>query len=418
MIRTPSWPSAAVAAWAPGSLLGTLQSGFSTLLNDPGNQVQQQSVVSDAQSLTRGINALSASYGHARQTAQNTLVADVSQLNGLLGEVGSLSSKIVSLKASGGSTADLENQRNALLTGISKLAGAKFAEQPNGDLLVFTTGGAQLPTHGSNPLSIADANVGPSVSYEGGSLPGIKLGNTDITAQISGGDIGAQFTLRDRTLPTYQSELDEFSQNLATRFDAQGLTLFSDSQGTVPAGGGAPAQATYLGFASEITVNPAVTANPALVRDGTHSVTGSSTGATAFTPNPQNLAGFSDMINRVLNYSFGADVQDGVSQPASATSGLGPNGTLTAPFTAPATLGDFATDLTASQSADASDASSEASESAATQTAFSKQLQAATGVDVDTQLSTMVQLQSAYGANAKIISAVQSLFSTLLQAIQ
>jgi flagellar hook-associated protein 1 len=36
---------------------------------------------------------------------------------------------------------------------------------------------------------------------------------------------------------------------------------------------------------------------------------------------------------------------------------------------------------------------------------------------VDSQLALMVQLQNAYGANAKIISAVQDMFSSLLQAV-
>ena len=60
--------------------------------------------------------------------------------------------------------------------------------------------------------------------------------------QLTGGQLGANITLRDTTLPTYQAELDEFSQNLASRFSAQGLTLFSDPTGNVPAGGGMPVQ--------------------------------------------------------------------------------------------------------------------------------------------------------------------------------
>ncbi|HTZ71110.1 MAG TPA: flagellar basal body rod C-terminal domain-containing protein [Acetobacteraceae bacterium] len=401
-----------------GSLLGNVQTAFSALLNDPSDQTQQAAVVSAAQSLTQGINAVSGAYAQTRQEAQDNLVSSVSQLNSLLGQVGSISSQIVSLKASGGDTADLENQRNGLLTSISGLADTRFAEQPNGDMLVFTAGGAQLPTHTPDPLSIAAATTGPTTFYPGGGLPGIMLGATDITSQITGGSIGANLTLRDSTIPTYQGELDEFSQNLAGRFDAQGLTLFSDGQGNVPASGGTPAQANYIGFASAITVNPAVVANPALVRDGTHAVAGSATGASAFTPNPNNLAGFTDMINRVLNFSLGSQVQAGVTQPASTTTGLGPAGNLAAPFSAPATLGDFATDITGSQSADAGDAASAASETAATQSAFSNQLTSSVGVDMDTQMSMMVQLQNAYGANAKIISAVQSMYSTLLQAIQ
>jgi flagellar hook-associated protein 1 FlgK len=401
-----------------GSLLADLQNGFSALLNNPASQPQQQAVVDAAQTLTEGINTLSGAYQQAAQSAQDNLVADVSQLNTALGQIGNISNQIVALKASGGSTADLENQRNALLTTVSGLVGAQFSEQPDGNMLVFTAGGAQLPTDTPDPLSIAAATTGPTTYYPGGGLPGIDMGGTDITAQLAGGSIGANLALRDTTVPGYQGQLDEFSQTLASNFSAQGLNLFTDPQGNVPSGGGTPVQSTYLGFASTISVNPAVVASPVLVVNGTQAVTGSATGASAFTPNPDNLAGFTGMIDRVLNYALGADVQPGVPQPAPNTTGLGAAGTLSAPYAAPATLGDFANDITASQSTDAANAKASSDDSTATQQSFSGQLQSAVGVDMDSQMSLMIQLQNAYGANAKVISTIQSMEATLLAAVQ
>jgi flagellar hook-associated protein 1 FlgK len=401
-----------------GSLLGNLQNGFSALLNNPASQPQQQAVVDAAQTLTQGINTLSGAYQQAAQSAQNNLLSGVAQLNTALGQIGNISNQIVALKASGGSTADLENQRNALLGTISGLVGAKFSEQPDGNMLVFTTGGAQLPTDTPDPLSLAGATTGPTTYYPGGGLPGIEMGGTDITAQLTGGSIGANLALRDTTIPTYQGELDEFSQTLASSFSAQGLNLFTDPQGNVPAGGGTPVQSTYLGFSSTITVNPAVVASPALVVNGTQAVAGSATGASAFTPNPDNLAGFTGMIDRVLNYALGADVQANVAQPSPNTTGLGAAGTLSAPFTAPATLGDFANDITASQSTDAANAKATSDDNTDTQQSFSGQLQSAVGVDMDSQMSLMIQLQNAYGANAKVISTIQSMEAALLAAVQ
>jgi flagellar hook-associated protein 1 FlgK len=282
---------------------------------------------------------------------------------------------------------------------------------------VFTKGGAQLPTDGSATLSIATASAGATAYYPGGGLPGILVGGTDITANMTGGTIGANLTLRDQTLPTYQGEIDEFAENLATRFSAQGLTLFSDPSGNVPADGGTPAQSGYVGFASVMTVNPAVVSTPADVRDGTQDVPGSATGASAYTINPDGLAGFTGMIDRVLNYTFGADVQDGVTQPPPNVSGLGAAGTLDAPFAAPATLGDFANDVTASQSTDSASATAVSTDATGVQTSLSSALNGQTGVDVDSQLSRMVQLQNAYGANGKIISTIENMFQTLLNDI-
>ena len=129
-------------------------------------------------------------------------------------------------------------------------------QQANGDVLLTTTSGVTLPTHGvANPLATTGATVSPNTSYPGGGIPAITLGGVDVTAGLQGGAIGANITLRDTTLPTYQAELDEFSQNLAAGFSAQSLPLFTDEAGTVPAGGGVPVQSGYVGFAAQIQVN-------------------------------------------------------------------------------------------------------------------------------------------------------------------
>ena len=409
-----------------GSLLGALQSGFSALLTEPSNQAQQGSVISAAQAVTQQINTLSQAYTGATQSAQDSLVSNVAALNTALSQVGAFSNQIIALQAQGASTADLQNQRNAVLTTISGLVQANFVPQANGDVLILTAGGAELPTRSAaggllqagEPLSIANATAAPQTSYPGGGLPGVILEGSDITAQLAGGSIGANVTLRDQTLPTYQGELDAFSETLANRFSSAGLSLFTDPAGNIPATGTTPMPANYVGFSATITVNPSVVATPSLVRDGNVTVAGSTTGPAAFTPNPNNLAGFTGLINNILNFALGTEAQTGVTQPSPATTGLGPAGTLAAPFAPPATLADFATAITQSQSADSATASTTATDATGTQTALSGTLQSTVGVSVDSQLSLLVTLQNAYGANAKIIDAIQNMYTQLLQAVQ
>ena len=158
------------------SKLGEVQSAFSSLLNDPSDQTQQASVVAAATTLATGINTLSATYAQARQGAQDGLSSDVSQLNSALGKIGNLSDQIVALQSQGKSTADIENQRDQAVAVVSGLVDSRFIVQPNGDMMVLTKGGAQLPTHTANPLSIGTATTGPTAFYPGGGLPGITLG--------------------------------------------------------------------------------------------------------------------------------------------------------------------------------------------------------------------------------------------------
>ena len=401
-----------------GSLVGNLEDAFSTLGNDPADPTQQQAVVQSAGTLAAGVNNLSAVYTTARQNAENAIVSEVGTINSTLASIGGISDQIVAAQAEGQSTADLENERDQQMQTLSGLISVTFLPQSNGDMLVVTPGGLELPTHGTSAaLSVSPATIGPGAAYPG-SIPPITLDGVDVTDQLSGGTLGANLTLRDQTLPDYQAGLDEFSENLATRFAAQGLTLFTDGSGTVPAEGGSPAQSGYVGFASEIEVNPAVLANPALVRDGTNAIAGSPTGASGFTPNPPGgPAGFATLITRVLDYTFGADVQAGVAQPSPNTAGLGPLGTLSLPFSAPTTPEDFATSLVGQEANDSANASASLTTTQATQTALANQLSASSGVSIDQQMSQMVALQNSYGANARVIAAVQSMWSELLNAV-
>jgi flagellar hook-associated protein 1 len=403
-----------------GSLLGAVSNQFSTLLTDPSSQTQQSAVVSAATTLANGINTLSSAYTVQRQAAQDDLGSSVQTLNSTLATIGKLSDAIVSLQVSGQSTADVENQRDAAVQSLSTMLDIKAIAQPNGDLSIFTTAGLSLPTRGTtNPFSIAGGNAQPGSYYPGGGLPGIMLGGTDVTTNMNGGQIGADLALRDQTLPTSQAELDEFASGLSDRFAAQGLTLFTDPAGNVPSGGGTPVQAGYVGYAGTIQVNPAVIATPSLIRDGNVTIAGSSTGASSFTPNPTGgPAGFTTLISRVLNFSFGAQVQSGVAQPAFNTTGLGASGKLMAPFTAAPSLSAYATDMVASQSQQSGVTTANLATETALQSSLTAKVTATSGVDMDTEMSMMITLENAYAANAKIMTAIQSMFSQLLQTVQ
>lgn len=396
-----------------GSLLTSLQNAFSALLGNPASASLQQATVQSAQSLAQGINSLAQAYGTAQQNAQNDLVAAVGELNQALARVGSLNRQITSGLAAGQSVADLQNQRNAAMQTIANLIGAHAVPEADGGILVIAPDGLVLPTSGS-AFSVQNATVGPNATYPGG-LPGVMLNGSDVTLQITSGRVGADLALRDQILPTYQAELDEFSETLATRFAAQGLTLFTTPSGTVPPSGGTPVQSGYVGFSQEITVNPAVLADPSLVTNGTNAVTGSPTGASAFTPNPPGgPAGFTTLIERILNYTFGADVQAGVPQPPPNTTGLGPSGTLSAPFPPPSTLGGFAGTVVAAQSNDIANIQSQASTAQAAAQSLSGSFTSRYGVNINQEMSTLVALQNAYAANARVIQAVQSMWDQFI----
>ncbi len=383
------------------SRLGALQDAFTTLGADPSNQAQQATVVAAAGTLATGIQTQAAAYTSQRQAAQDGVVSDVTALNAAVSAIGSLSNQIVGAQAQGQSTADLQAQRSAQEQTAAQIGGLQFLPATNGDVTAIL-GGSVVDTHAATgPFSIATATLQSGIT-----APGLLLSGNDVTSQVTGGSIGARLQLRDTDIPTYQAGLDEFANTLATRLSNQGLNLFTSPAGTLPATGGSPVQSGYVGFSSEITVNPAVTATPSLVRDGTPAIA-----------NTNGLAGYGTLINNVITYGFGADSASGVPQTPPNTTGLGGNGTLTLSFNPGTTLQGFAANLTGAQSQVAGGAQTSLTDGQALQSTLSTKLASETGVSVDTELANMVVLQNAYGANAKILSAAQAMWSALLGAV-
>ena len=388
------------------SLLAQLQSGFTALATDPSNQTQQQAVVQAADTLAQQVRRVAGAVDTARQTAQDDAVAAVGELNSALSRVGGLSEKINRARGAGQSTADLESQRDDAIATVNAIVPVAVRPLASGDIALIG-GGLILPTTSDAAFSLAPARLGTGASAAP-SPPALLLDGEDVTARVTGGRLGAHLALRDTSMPEYAAGLDEFAHTLASRFDAQGLTLFTAADGTLPAGGGQPVQSGYLGLAAGLRVNPVATSTPSVVRDGLQ-------GATPTTPSGR--AGDSSLITRVLTYTFGAEESAGVAQPPPSTTGLGAAGRIALPYAAPATLAGFSTALVAAMSGDAGDASNQLDSATALRTTLQGQLSAASGVSIDEEMANMVQIQNAYAANGKVIAAVQAMWNSLLAMV-
>ena len=403
------------------SLLGQVQSGFSALLSTPDGAAQQDAVVTAAQNFTGQLNTLSNAVTCTRQQAQDAIVSGVTSLNSTIATIASQTKQIMVAKAAGQSSADLENQRDVSLTQLSGLIDVRFLKQDNGDLKAITPSGLSLNFQpGATNFATQAATLGPASSYPGGGVPAITMNGVDVTGQLTGaGALGGNIDVRDNIMPGLQAGLDEVAQTTSTRFQAQGLTLFTQPNGTVPAGGGVPVQSTYLGYAGTITVNPTVAQTPSLVRDGTNAVAGSPTGASAFTPNQAGgPAGFTTLIARVLNNAMGTQVQAGINQPAANNNGLGPQGNLVGAFSAGGSLATMTAAVLSGEAQQSSAMSGKLDTEKSVQSTLTANLSQSSSVSIDNELSLMVQLQNAYGANARVLSAIQTMWTQLLTTVQ
>jgi flagellar hook-associated protein 1 FlgK len=402
-------------------LTAALGDAFVSLRGDPSDGVLQAAAAGAAEELASRYNTVSAAIQTARQAAQDGMEEDVAKLNAALRQVSVLTDRIIPLRAQGMSTVELEDQRDQAIAGISSIMQIRAVAQDNGGVVLIGAAGLNLPLNTPDgPFSVGSAVVG-APSYHGGSgtLPGVMLGGADVTARLGQGTLGALASLRDVELPLAQAELDVSAASLAARFDVQGLRLFTGNSGSVPDPSTPYASSGWIGFAGALRVNPAVLTNTSLLRDGTHAVTATPGGATAFTPNPAGgPAEFTTLIDRVLNQSLGKEVSAGNPHPAFATTALGPNGLLNSSLRSALSLGDHASRLVATQTAARAEAEEIGQGAGDLLTALEARFSDRAGVDVDTELAAMVTLQTAYTANARIVSVVQGMYDTLFQAVR
>jgi flagellar hook-associated protein 1 FlgK len=400
--------------------LAGLRNAFLALRAAPADAGRQQEAVHAAATIAERLHDVSAAIGTARQQAQDAVVTEVAIANAALRGIAELTLRLKT--GAEGDAAALEDQRDAAIARLAEVMDVQAVRRQGGDLLLVARGGLVLPLDPKRDvLATHEALVAPdSFHGAGGSLPGVTLNGQDVTAQILGGRLGESLGLRDRTLPRYQAEADLLAANLAARLDAQGLRLFTDADGASPPDLSLPyAGSSQTGFAGRIRVNPAVLANPALLRDGTHAVVASPGGPSAFTPNGAGgPAGFTTLIDRILDFSLGAEAAPGQAWAPVAGSGLGPDGSLASPFAVPATLDAYAGRLTAAQLGDRTAATAAKDRAEALRGTLEARFGRESGVDVDAEMGGIVALQNAYAANARVLGTVQTLWETLLGAVR
>ncbi|MBR0667976.1 hypothetical protein GXW71_26715 [Roseomonas hellenica] len=402
-----------------GDRVSALRTAFVQMQADPASSSWQGNVLLAASQVTDRFQAVAGAIVATRQQSQDGIVNEVDAANASIRRISALTDQIQSQQAAGLSTANLEDQRDEAIATLSESIPVKALRSANGGIALVTQGGQSITIPSkTDPFSTSGAVIGPSSYYgSGGTIPPVTLYGIDVTSQIQGGRLGEYVTLRDSTLPRYQAEVDLSAATMAARFEGQGLRLFADGSGTVPDPTQPYNSGPLIGFAASMVVNPAVQANPSLLRDGTHTVTGSATGPSAFAPNGAGgPAGFSTLLGRVVDFSFGAQAQNGVGWPPIATTGLGPDGTLSSPFIAPTTIEGYAANVTATQTGDRAAATTAVEDAKLVNEGLNIRFAERSSVDIDQEMANMVTLQNAYAANARVMSTVQAMWDALLQA--
>ena len=355
--------------------LANFWSAWDAIAQNPGNQAPYTQVADMAQGLATSLNQASTQLSQTASNTTSQLTTMVSADNGLLSQIAQINTQIASVKGGGGSANSLIDQQNQLANQLASDLGATATTQPDGTMNV-SIGGSTLVQGGT----VDTLNVGTVTGSGGGTALGIINTANNAALSVTSGTAAGYLVAVNTYLPKYQSQLNTVAQALATTVDTQLASGYTTTAGTAGdplfvQSGTSGAGATTTGItATNIAVNPSVTANP------------------------QNTLGVSSVSGSASNNAGNAQAMAELG-----TSATGPDQAYTS--------------LIQGLGTDVQGVNNQVTSQTSLANAANQNLQEIAGVNTNQQMVTMLSYQHAYQAAAQVITVTNTMIQSLLQAV-
>jgi flagellar hook-associated protein 1 FlgK len=391
---------------SPAALVTKFTSILQQYADTPSNTVMARAAVSAAADLVNGLNTASHTVQEVRKQADDEMAASVERLNTLLSQFETVNAAIVKGTRTGADVTDQLDARDRILASIAEEVGVTTVSRANNDMALYTDSGVTLFDVTARKVAFdRTAGFGGATTGNPVYVDGVPItGNVGGMPAASGRLVGLA-AIRDDIAVTYQSQLDEIARGLIEAFaesdqsatpslpDVPGLFTYSGAPAMPPGGTILP------GLAASIRVNPSFDplqgGDPNLLRDGGIS------GNPAYVYNAAGSAGFQDRLNGLVdgllaNRSFDPTARAGAS----------------------ATLAGFAAASVGWLQEERRSSGAEADYRATLLDRSSQALSKITGVNLDEEMTTLLELERSYQASSKIISTIDSMFDALLAAVR
>ncbi|MFI0396404.1 flagellar hook-associated protein FlgK [Paracoccus jiaweipingae] len=382
----------------PGALttaLAQLKASIVTATANPTSKVTLDRIVDSAKTLSGKINDLANTVQDERSAVDADIGRQIDLLNDRLHKIAEINKKIVGQKAQNGDATGLIEQRQIMIDEISQIIPLKEVSRDNGRISLFSQSGAALldgtvpVTFGFKPAGQMNAHMVKGTPLVSDLLIDGEPADEGQYALLQGGKLVASFELRDTIAPHVQNQLDGLAAELYSVFADPQIdpTNASGGHGLFTDTGGDFDPANLTGLSARISVAQQVdhhdTGESYRIRDGIY--------ATA-----QGAPGNTQILEKL------SDAFDTFHAPATPVMGSGSSNLTTYFATFVSEIGQ----------------KSFAAEKATTQTvAYYGEMDnkvRAFGTDSDVEVQKILDLQTAYAANAKVIQAASDMMNIIL----
>jgi len=210
-------------------LSASLQSFVNALQSvstSPTSTSARQALLSQGQALAQQLQSYNGQIGQYGTQLEAQVGTDVTQINSLAGNIASLNQQIGAGSTSGQTPNQMLDQLDHLVNQLSQYVSVQTVTQSNGTVDVFI-GSGQALVSGSNAAQLTTI---PG-AYDPTRLDvGLKTssGITNLTQQMTGGELGGLLSARSQILDPTQNQLGQISVAVATLVNEQqqcGMTL-------------------------------------------------------------------------------------------------------------------------------------------------------------------------------------------------
>jgi flagellar hook-associated protein 1 FlgK len=206
-----------------GGLSTSLQSFYSAwsdVANSPTSTATRQALLGKAQSVANSFQSTNAQLDSLNLDVNSRITSDVQQINSLGDSISNLNKQIVISTAQGGGQApnDLIDQRDQLVSNLSKLTGITTSLDSNGALNVFVGNGQPLVLQGNTTQLTTVANEFDATQLE---ISTSTSNGNIISGQITSGDLGGLLAARSQVIDPARNALGQIATALTQSVNTQ-----------------------------------------------------------------------------------------------------------------------------------------------------------------------------------------------------
>jgi flagellar hook-associated protein 1 FlgK len=210
--------------------LSSLWSAFADVANTPDKGSAKSVLLSQASAVVDRVATLYGAADVQWTQARATTVGLVDQVNTTAASVADLNGRILDITNSGGTAAELMDQRDQLITQLSATVGASVAVQPNGQMNVLVGGNALVSGVHAHPLAVTGARVFSAATGDSTATPpvagtAVQVVWAERPAQSAALDGGRVAGLLSVLAPPDATGTGGMLTEAAARYDALATTL-------------------------------------------------------------------------------------------------------------------------------------------------------------------------------------------------